>query len=492
MALINIANLTFGYDGSYDTIFEDVSFQIDTDWRLGFVGRNGRGKTTFLNLLMGKYEYSGTITKSVTVDYFPFDVTDQTRNTIDVIGAICPDTLLWEINRELNLLELKEEVLDRRYDTLSNGEQTKVLLAALFLKHGGFLLIDEPTNHLDAHARQLVSDYLKTKKGFILVSHDRQFLDRCIDHVLSINRGNIEVQRGNFSSWWRNKAQQDQYELAQNETLKKDIKKISAAAKRTANWSDQVEQTKIGTKSGGLKPDRGYVGHKAAKMMKRAKSLEARQQDAIDEKSKLLQNIETAESLRITPLRHHAERLVELRDVSISYGEQTICTKVSFTIEQGERVCITGHNGSGKSSILKLIRKEEMQYSGHLHIASGVIISYISQDTSFLTGDLKDFCAESKIDESLCKAILRKLDFARVQFEKDMTDFSEGQKKKVLLARSLCDRAHLYIWDEPLNFIDVYSRMQMEELILRYKPTMLFVEHDAAFCQAVATKVVTL
>ena len=156
MSLINIKNLTFRYDGSYDNIFENVSFQIDTDWKLGFTGRNGRGKTTFFNLLMNKYEYSGSITSSVTFDYFPFDLTNQTKNTIDIIEGINSSFELWQLVRELSMLDVTEDVLYRPFCTLSNGEQTKILLATLFLKNNNFLLIDEPTNHLDMNASAII------------------------------------------------------------------------------------------------------------------------------------------------------------------------------------------------------------------------------------------------------------------------------------------------------------------------------------------------
>lgn len=134
MSLIKIANLTFAYEGSYDNIFERVSFQIDTDWKLGFTGRNGRGKTTFLHLLQRKYAYSGSITAGVGFEYFPYQVANWTDNTFDVLANICPGYLQWELLRELNLLDVAEEVLYRPFNTLSHGEQTKVLLAALFLK----------------------------------------------------------------------------------------------------------------------------------------------------------------------------------------------------------------------------------------------------------------------------------------------------------------------------------------------------------------------
>lgn len=495
MSLIKVTNLTFAYDGSYDNIFENVSFQIDTDWKLGFTGRNGRGKTTFLHLLLGKYEYSGTISANVGFEYFPFQGVHQESNTLDIIGDIVPDFLHWQLLRELSLLQVSEDAVYRVFGSLSHGEQTKVLLAALFLKENSFLLIDEPTNHLDLDGRKLVSDYLNTKSGFILVSHDRAFLDNCVDHILSINKTNIEIQKGNFSSWWENKKRQDNLELAENEKLRKDIGRLSAAAKRTSDWSEKSEAKKIGfdpVKTEKSISRRPYEAAKAKKMMKRSKSIENRQQSAIDEKAKLLKNIERSDSLKIAQLAYHKNRLAELEKVSIFYGAKRICHDVGFTIEEGDRIALKGKNGSGKSSIIKLIWGEDIHYSGIFRKGSQLKISYVSQDTSILKGNLTDYAAANGIDESLFKAILNKLDFSREQFAKDMSDFSGGQKKKVLIAKSLCQQAHLHIWDEPLNFIDIISRMQIEELLLECQPTLLFVEHDSEFCKNIATKMVEL
>jgi len=124
MPLINISNLTFAYDGSYDDIFSDVSFQIDTDWKLGFCGRNGRGKTTFLNLLMGKYEYGGTISASVSFEYFPFAVEDASQSTLDILSFIAPDAMLWQIQKEISKMAIGDDALYRPFSTLSSGEQT--------------------------------------------------------------------------------------------------------------------------------------------------------------------------------------------------------------------------------------------------------------------------------------------------------------------------------------------------------------------------------
>lgn len=492
MSVINVSNLTFAYEGSYDNVFENVSFQIDTDWKLGFTGRNGRGKTTFLNLLLGKYEYSGSISSNVDFEYFPYEVEDMSAMTLEVMRQAAPQAEDWEMIRETSLLEVDTEVLYRPFDTLSNGERTKVLLAALFLGANRFLLIDEPTNHLDAEGRRKLGEYLKKKKGFILVSHDRELLDNCVDHILSINRANIDIQKGNFSSWWQNKQMEEMHEQAENSRLKKEIGRLEEAAKQAASWSDKVESTKNGTRIGGLRPDRGYIGHKSAKLMQKAKNQENRMLAAIDEKSKLLKNIEQSDVLKIFPAKYPKKILIDTMDLALFYGTMEVCSGVRFQIHPGDRIAVTGKNGSGKSTLLKLICGEEIQHTGNIAVGSNLKISYVSQETAFLQGTVDAYAYENGIDVSFFKALLRKLGFDRVQFEKDMKNYSGGQKKKVLIARSLCEQAHLYVWDEPLNFIDVISRMQIEELLLQYQPTMIFVEHDIAFQKNIATEVIAL
>ena len=492
MSMIMVENLTFSYPSSYDIIFNNVTFQIDTDWKLGFVGRNGRGKTTFFNLLLGKYEYSGKIISSVQFDYFPYAVSDKKQKTRCILHEVCPIAEDWELMRELSYLDINADVLGRSFDTLSNGEQTKVLLAALFLNEGRFLLIDEPTNHLDTIARKKVAAYLKKKKGFILVSHDRCFLDGCVDHILSLNRANIEVQSGNFSAWFTNFQRQQEFELAQNVKLNKEIIRMNKSACQSKSWSENLEKRKNGTRISGIKADKGYIGHKAAKMMKRSKVIESRQQQAAEEKSKLLKNIENIEDLKIYPMEYYTDLLVLFRDVSVIYDSMQICKPITFEIHQGDRIVLDGKNGSGKSSLLKLLLNNPIEYTGTITISSGLMISYVPQDASHLSGTLSEFAKKSNINESLFKAILRKMDFERIQFEKEIRDYSEGQKKKVLIAKSLSEKAHLYVWDEPLNFIDLYSRLQIEQLIREFRPTMLLVEHDSAFRDAIATKIVSL
>lgn len=493
MSLINVSNLTFGYDGAYDNVFENVSFQIDTDWRLGFVGRNGRGKTTFFRLLQNKLEYSGKISADVNFEYFPYEVENSDYFTIDIVREIAADAEDWEISREFSLLGLKDDVFYRQFFTLSKGEQTKALLAALFLKENAFLLIDEPTNHLDMQAREKLSEYLVRKKGFIIISHDRYILDKCVNHILAINKNNIDVVRGNFSDWQYNKNIRDEFELKENEKLKVEIKRLSLSSRQKGSWSERVEKTKYNTKNeAGVKIDRGFVGHKSAKMMKRAKVIEARYNNAVSEKSALLKNIESSESLQMMPLKYFDNVLLEFCGVSVFYGNKAVCKDISFKINQGDMISLCGKNGSGKSSILKLICGEKIEYTGNIIKNDRLLISYISQDTGNLNGTVSEYAEKQNIDVSLIKAILSKLDFSKESLEKRIEDLSEGQKKKVLLAGSICTKAHLYVWDEPLNFIDVISRIQIEELLKKYKPAIIFVEHDKMFSDNIATRKIEL
>ena len=457
MSLISVNNLTFGYNGSSNNVFENVSFNIDTDWKLGLIGRN-----------------------------------NKKRMAIEIVNEIAPNVEDWEIIKELNLLNTDAEILYRNFELLSGGEQVKLLLISLFLKGNNFLLIDEPTNHLDIETRDNLVNYLEKKKGFILVSHDRNFLDKVVNHIISINNTNIEIRQGNFSSWRENKDKQDNFEIMQNEKLQKDINRLEIASKNSAKWSNETEKSKYKTNNSESTIDRGYLGHKSAKMMKKSKVMEQRIKKAIDEKTNLLKNIDRNDSLKIIPLESRKNELIVASNLQIKYDNKTIFSPISFKIQNGDRVAIVGKNGIGKSSILKLLIGKELQYNGELKVANDLKISYVSQSTEHLKGTLKAFAMKNKIDESIFKAMLFKMGFSKIDFDINIDNMSEGQKRKVLIAKSISEQANIYIWDEPLNYIDILTRIQIEDSILKYNPTLIFVEHDEMFIEKVATKVIRI
>ncbi|MCR5121759.1 MAG: ATP-binding cassette domain-containing protein [Ruminococcus sp.] len=508
MSQIRADHLTFGYDGSVEPVFENADFTLDTDWKLGLIGRNGKGKTTLLRLLTGELSGQGSLTRSVPVAYFPYTITPgQMRETAaEFAYELRENCELWRVICELSELHEDAEILYRPFDTLSHGQRTKVLLAVLFSGENDFLLIDEPTNHLDAKARENVRQYLSAKKGFILVSHDRDLLDACTDHILVLNRKTIMVQNGNFSCWKENQERRDRFAEAENEKHRKEIKKLRQAAKRTAEWADKNERTKIGfdpiKEHDRCLNTRSFIGAKTKKMQSRVKNTERRIEREISEQEGLLQDIEEIKALKMSPLKHYKETLVTVRGCTLQYkgADEPVCRGLTFSVKQGERIALHGANGCGKSTLMRVILQkagvlaadDSLSVGGVCETASGLIVSYVPQDTSFLRGGIPEFCEERGLDRSMFCTVLRQLDLSRAQFGKDISEYSAGQKKKVLIAASLLTPAHLYIWDEPLNFIDIFSRMQIETLLEYYRPTMLFAEHDKRFRENIGAETICL
>ena len=467
MSQITIQDLSFTYEGDHVPVFQHLDLQLDTRWKLGLVGRNGRGKTTLLRLLEGSLSGGGVLTRPDRTIYFPRLVAEPERPAREILLEGIPWEEEWMLLRELNRLGLDEDILDRPFSSLSGGEQTRAGLARLFCQGDGYPMLDEPTNHLDEAGRTLTARYLRgLDRGFLLVSHDRAFLDACTDHTLALNRTGPELVQGNFSVWYQEKERRDRRETARNEALRGEIRRLEQASRRTSLWSDRVEQSKYGSRNSGLRPDRGYLGHKSAKLMQRAKNLETRQQRAIQEKTALLQDVERADSLKLCPLRHHSQRLLEGRDLVVLHDGRPANFPVRFTLEHGQRLCLSGGNGSGKTSLLRLVLGEEPEHIGSLWRASGLTISYVPQRADRLCGFPAALAEEQGLDRTQFFTVLRKLDFSRLMLERDMTEYSAGQQK---------------------NYIDLFSRIQLEELILEYQPTMLLVEHDRTFCRRVGT-----
>lgn len=496
MSKIEIKNLTFGYDTQGTLLFDQANLNFDTQWKLGLIGRNGRGKTTLLNILQNQLTYSGQILHQLDFLYFPQPIKEKKQLTYYVLQEIS-DFEQWEIERELNLLQVDPEILWRDFETLSGGEQTKVLLALLFIDDHHFPLIDEPTNHLDIVGRKQVADYLKKKRqGFIVVSHDRSFVDEVVDHVLSIEKSQLELYQGNFSVYEEQKKIKDEFELAQNEKLKKEVSRLKKTAAEKAEWSRSKEQDKYGKaseKGSGAIYDTGFIGARAARTMKRAKTIEHRMDAQLSEKENLLKDIEYVDPLTMNYQPAHHKRILTVEDLVLSYQDQPLFQKLSFELNQGQRIALAGQNGSGKSSIIRfLLNQFEGESQGEILRSTNLKISYVRQNYEDNQGTLLEFSEEQGLNHQEFLNNLHKLGMERTVFQNRIEQMSMGQRKKVELAKSLAQPAELYIWDEPLNYLDVFNQEQLEKLIIAVKPTMLVVEHDQAFLKNIATQVITL
>ncbi|MBK8550720.1 MAG: ABC-F family ATP-binding cassette domain-containing protein [Ignavibacteria bacterium] len=360
----------------------------------------------------------------------------------------------------------------------------------MFLKNNSFPLIDEPTDHLDMKGRIILGEYLSKRKGFILVSHDRNFIDTCVDHILSINKSDVRINNGNYSQWKYNMEIEEEFERRKNENLRREVKSLEISAKKRRQWSNVKEYEKIGATN--EETDKGYIGHKSAKLMKRALQIEMRINKKLDEKKTLLKNTEDERKLKIATIKNSKEKLLSVVNASLNFEGKTIFDNFSFDVYKGDRTALIGDNGCGKTSLINAIKKKLKLNDGFIHIPGFLKISYSNQNPEWDSGFLRDHLKENNIDETRFRNILGVMGAWGELFERPLETFSKGELKKVELCKSFIEPGNLLIWDEPLNYLDVMSREQLEVVILESGPTMLFTEHDKMFVENVATNVVAM
>lgn len=519
MPQISLTRMTFEYTGHYTPVFDNVSLELSTDWKLGLVGRNGRGKTTLLKLIKGELQpTSGEIRNPVPAELFPYrwdpthpltrDVMknsiaglatlearmeqlleENTAQALEAYGLLLAEFMDRDgygvesrIEKELQLMGLPQSLLDRAFDTLSGGEQTKILIICLFMRKNKFILMDEPTNHLDIGGKASLARYLSKKSGFIVVSHDREFLDQTVDHILSIVKSDILLEKGNFSSWHHNRMLEDAYELRTHENLTREIGVLEKSARESRRFSFVKE----GQKKGAY--DKGAVGAQAARLMKRAQNTERRKQRMVDEKKALLKNHEKVHPLEITQEKA-AATVMQVNGLFFSFGHQPLLSDISFTVSPGDRFWIRGGNGTGKSTLLNLIRGNLRPDQGLIRFMPGIRIAESFQEALWQRGFLNQLLQETSVNGPVFRTILAHFNMQGEYFERPLETFSQGELKKIDIARALAQENHLLIMDEPLNYMDIDFRQQLEKALGHYKPTLIFVEHDTYFGEAVSTHI---
>ena len=523
MATIHLQRVCFHYDSPHVDVFDDLSLSIDITWRSGLVGRNGMGKTTLLRLIAGELAPTrGVLQVPVGTYYFPYSSHQPDLIVRDLMKDAIAPFRSWErdmhdlstkrderslqafgeiqeryqieggyeidsrIEKEIVVIGLDPRVLSRPFSRLSGGEQTRALIAALFLKRGRFPLIDEPTNHLDMEGRHLLATYLAQKTGFILVSHDRHFLDTCVDHVIAVEKTGLTTTHGGFAVWKEERDRRLESERRLNTKLRREIRLLKRSALQRRAWADAKEKQKIGA------GDKGFIGHKAAKQMKRAISVEKRIEGKLAAKTRLLRDQEQDRALKLQIAGQAPDIVLSIHDVTIWLGKRVVISGLSLTVRSGERVALLGPNGSGKTTLLRAICGELQPNEGVIYHRPYLIVERSYQDPLWESGRLRDHLRHEGVDETRFRNIMAAFGITGEIFDRPLQTFSRGECKKVDLCRSFVREAHLWLWDEPMNYIDLFSREQIEEVVLEYEPTMLMVEHDRRFVESIATRIVEL
>lgn len=524
MSQIHLNNINFHYDDPYQEIFQALSLTIPASWKTALIGRNGRGKTTLLKLIMGTLKpFSGTVNVPFEVKYFPYSPVNPEEITQQVIKQSIADFALWEekmktlpekgdeeslkeysayfdlfmhydgytidsiIQKEAAGLGLDAGVLNRPFNTLSGGEKTRALILSVFLRKDSFPLLDEPTDHLDIRGREILAEYLaQTKKGFIVASHDRWLLDRCSDHVISINKSDVKVMQGNYSTWKYQSGIEEEFEQRRYQNLQREIQSLEKAAQQRRKWSDKKEKEKTSA------ADSGFVSHKAAKMMKRAAAIENRIESNIESRKGLLKNKETEHSLKMKRSGKMPESLVAKNNLAVNIYDKEIFSGVYLNICRGDRIAITGNNGTGKTTLLNAIEGSAPVREGDIYVAPNIRISRAYQNPLWQKGFLKEHLYEAGLDMTGFRFVMSAFKMNGEIFEHPLETFSKGQLRKIDLCRTIVSAPQLLIWDEPLNYLDIASREQLEDFLLNEEPTIIFVEHDKFFIESAATEVMRL
>lgn len=497
MSNIKTSNLSFKYSDSIENIFNNLNLDLDSSWKLGLVGRNGRGKTTFLNLLQGKLQGTGAIQSKLEFNYFPLNVKNKEQLTLYALEEHVQFDQ-WELERELNLMQVDTNLIWRPFNTLSGGEQTKVLLALSFINKDAFPLIDEPTNHLDEKSRIQVVRYLqKHSQGYIVVSHDRDFLNQITNHILAIEHTEIHLYQGNYASYEDTKEKRDKFNQEKNEKLRGQIKALNESRQRIKGYSLQSENNKkASAHKNEIHADinKGFFGHKAAKIMKRSKNIERRMDKDIQDRKGLMTNVESVPELEMNFQPNYHSTLLETRHLDLKVKDKKLFKDLNLIIRNRGIVSLEGKNGAGKSTFLKSIlnKSTDVTYQGILNLTNGLRVSYLPQDFVEYSGTLAEFSQKEHLSYEKILNVLRKMGFPRSSFETRIEEMSIGQQKRVSIAKSLVEEADFYLWDEPANYLDVFNQDQLIDVLRKTKPAMLLVEHDEYFISQVASKRIEL
>lgn len=529
MAQIEIRDLTFYYDDYYHPVFEHLNVNLDTDWKMALVGRNGRGKSTLLRLLEGSLEATaGEIKRSGTVSYFPYSYDVAFTKAGDVvkecIGGLrslelqlkeyeenfyeCDNEAYFEaLNRYIELdgyamesrickeilqMGLPTELLEQEFITLSGGEQTCMLIIALFLRKDAFVLLDEPTNHLDKAKKEHLKEYLKKKKGYIIASHDTVFLDAVADHILAINKADLSIEQGNYSTWRRNMELKEQFELRTRQRLMQEISQLERQSKLTRGWSDIGNKQKYRFASHArTNGTRAY--------MRQAKAAEQQIRDNLEEKKQLLRNLEEEKQLSIYQEILEQECLISAENISFSYegSSSPVLEEVTLHVYPGDKIWIRGQNGAGKTTLLKLL-SGKLRGTG-IRRKGGLSIVYVTQEPACSRGNVKNYLREGLQAEedyhaihTKFKELCRLFDLPEDFEQRPLETLSSGELKKVDIARTLAGNHQVLFLDEPLNYMDVYFKSQLEAALLDEELTVVFVEHHEEFGRKIANKVLDL
>lgn len=512
MNVLDVQNLTLSF--GENTLFSNLSFDVQDKEKVGFVGVNGVGKTSLFKVITGEYTPdSGNcfISKNATLGYMQQHTCSDNKTIWNELVSVFDDLIqieleLDEINEKLKtdhsnkLLERQsyltdefnlnggltyksmtrsaliglgfdEEDFDKPTSKLSGGQKSKLILAKLLLSKADFLLLDEPTNHLDISAIAWLEDFLKNFNGAcLIISHDRYFLDRVTDKTIELENKKIRSYKGNYSEFLVKKAAEQKAVEEKYENDMKEIERLEGIVAQQRQWNRE----------------------------KNIKTAESKEKVIERIKAQLVVPDKKLEKIRFdfTPKCVSGEDVLEVDGLKKSFGNHIVFENASFNVKRGERVFLLGDNGCGKTTLLKILMGDLSRDDGTFKFGASLMTGYFDQVQAKL--DLSKsvldevwtaypFMTETKVRNALAAFL-----FKGEEVYRKLEVCSGGERARVALLKLMLGGYNFLLLDEPTNHLDAFSREELENTLLNYSGTMLIVSHDRYFINKLATRIVEL
>jgi ATP-binding cassette subfamily F protein 3 len=534
--LAQLRNLSLSFPDK--KVLEDVSLTIYPGDRISLVGENGAGKTSIFRMLKGRLAPDSgqvSLSRGVRVGYLEQDfagIDEDSKRTcmevalesfgplielerrIEILASELGETrdsertseLLVDLGEAQQRLEvsggyefrsrtqstltglgLPETFWGRRVSELSAGQRVRLALARLLLEDHDLILFDEPTNHLDVPAREWLEEHLAgTDTAYVVASHDRRFLDAVSRKVAHLDRGKLTLYSGDYTAFRQQLKQAEEEGWRRYEKSRKLAKKLQRQAQDYQRWSDAGEKKKRGA------ADKGFVGHKAAKVMKRSLVARRRMEEAV-ESARTEKPFEN-DAVKIEFGSSKGRSLLRAENLEVGYAsERPLTRELSFDLWSGDRLAVLGPNGCGKTALLRTALGEIPPLRGDVRLAPSSKVGYFDQNNRLVHPDVTALEAVlgTGREEALVRTVMGRMGVRRETVNKKVAKLSSGERAKVLLAALILGVNDFLVLDEPTNFLDIETQDVLLEALVDFPGGILFVSHDRYFVEELATDTLT-
>lgn len=532
MLFIQGKNLYIEHPNKTNDILKNLNFHLNKNSKIGLIGENGSGKTTFLNTIQGKYKnFKGDLIQNFKTENPIHTILQEIKeNNLTLENYLWLEHNLYNLKNDIHnsynndisenlekyqdlggydfevfidklIKEFKfsEKDLSKKIYEFSGGEKTKISIIKSILYEPEFLLFDEPVNNLDSESIEWFKNYLKSiNKPFIIVSHERDLLDSCVDSIWEIEKNTLKVYTGNYSDYIEQKQNYLENIIINNQNIDRKISKLSESINERRQKAQSFENFKAKRsikKNGGVcKRDDGTGSGSLSikKMMKGALALETRKEKLLSEKviikkDKDIKIIFDSESLK-------TKYILEIKDLSINFYNH--CLKdINLSLYAGDKINIYGKNGLGKSTFLKILIGINNNFSGNFYWSPQVKISYFSQNhdnLDFNKSILDEVSINTNKSEPEIRNILAYLKLTEKRIYTKISKLSLGERAKVIIAKIILSDSNVLILDEPTNYLDIKSREALEKALLSFKGAIIFISHDSFFINKISNKSINL